>query len=80
VKFWTTIRAWAGTARPGRCKWCRHAIIWVITEQGKYLPLDLGFTVREVVTHPATGGQFLVLNKADRHGCAQRRAARKRAA
>jgi hypothetical protein len=47
--------------------------MWVITEQGTYVPFDLGFTVREVVTHPATGGRFLVLDKADRHACIERR-------
>jgi hypothetical protein len=80
VRLSELIRAWAGLTRPGRCAWCHHKIVWVITEQGKYLPFDLGFTVREVVTHPQTGGQFLVLSRDDRHGCAERRAARKRVA
>lgn len=47
----------------------------MITEQGRYLPFEVGFTVREVVTASATGGQFLVLARDDRHGCAARRAA-----
>ena len=71
------LRAWPGSARPGRCKYCKHAIIWIITDQGKYLPLDLGFTVREVVTQPETQVQFLILHRDDRHACAEGRAARK---
>lgn len=73
---WATVRAWAGSARAGRCKDCKRAIIWVVTEKGKYLPFDLGFTVRDTVTHPVTQYRFVVLDKADRHDCAERRAAR----
>lgn len=76
---WVTVRAWAGSARPGRCKHCKRALVWVVTDKGKYLPFDLGFTVREEVTNPKNGCQFLVLNRDDRHDCAERRAARKRA-
>jgi hypothetical protein len=71
--MWITIRAWAGSARAGRCKACRKPIVWVLTEGGKHYPLDLGFTVREVVRHPETGARFLVLARADRHDCPARR-------
>lgn len=73
---WVTVRAWAGSARAGKCKYCKRSFIWMITERGQYLPFDLGFTVRETVTHPTTGATFVVLDRADRHDCAERRAAR----
>jgi hypothetical protein len=49
----------------------------VIAESGRSLAFDLGFTVREVVTHPATGGRFLVLARDDRHACVAQREARR---
>lgn len=70
--MWATVRAWAGSARPGRCKYCRRAFVWVITDRGKYLPFDLGFTIREIVTVPETQERFIVLNRDDRHDCRER--------
>ncbi len=67
-----TVRAWAGSARPGRCRWCRRAIVWVTVETGANMPFDLGFTVREVVTHPVTMARFIVLHRDDRHTCRPR--------
>lgn len=72
-----TVRAWLGSARPGRCKWCRRAIVWVMLDTGQPMPFDLGFSVREIVRHPKTQAQFLVLMRDDRHDCPERRAARK---
>jgi hypothetical protein len=52
-------------------------VVWVITDQGKYLPFELGFTVREIVTAPRTRARFCVLHRDDRHDCVERRRARK---
>jgi hypothetical protein len=71
--MWTSVRAWAGSGRPGRCKWCRRAVVWVITDKGKHVPFDLGFTVRDTVTHPGTKAAFVVLDRDDRHDCVERR-------
>lgn len=74
-----TVRAWAGSARAARCKYCRRSIVWVTTDDGKVVPFDLGFTVRETVTHPTTRARYVVLDRADRHDCAARRRAAKQA-
>lgn len=74
---WVTVRAWAGSARPGRCTYCHRPFVWVVTDKGKYLPFDLGFTVRETVVDPRTRAQFVVLDRSDRHDCLERRAARR---
>jgi len=74
---WVTVRAWAGSARPGRCAYCKAPIVWVVTDKGKYLPFNLGFTVREIVVDPRSRAQFTVLDRADRHDCDERRAWRK---
>lgn len=66
---WVTFRAWSGSASPGRCKYCRKAIVWVISERGKPVPLDMGFTIREIVVSPKQQARFLVLDRADRHDC-----------
>jgi hypothetical protein len=71
--MWATVRAWVGSAKAGRCKYCHRPIIWVITDRGRYLPFDLGFTVREIVTRPADGARFTVLDKDDRHACPERK-------
>lgn len=71
--MWATVRAWAGSARAGRCTYCRKPIVWVVTERGKHVPFNLGFTVRETVTHPTTRVQFVILDRDDRHDCAARR-------
>jgi hypothetical protein len=71
--MWATVRAWAGSARAGRCKWCRRPVVWVRTDAGKAMPFDLGFTVREIVTDPRTRARFTVLDRDDRHDCAARR-------
>lgn len=71
-----TIRAWVGSARAGRCRYCRRPLVWVITDRGKSVPFNLGFTVREIVTHPRTRARFTVLHRDDVHDCAERRAAR----
>lgn len=67
--MWATVRAIAGTARAGKCGYCRKPCIWVVTEAGRKLPFDLGFTVRELVTDPRNGVKLTVLDKADRHVC-----------
>lgn len=67
--MWATVRAVHGSARAGRCKWCRKRIVWVTTQTGKNVPFDLGFMVQEVVTDPRTGMHVAVLDKDDRHDC-----------
>lgn len=69
--MWATVRAVSGSARPGRCKYCRRAIVWVVTEHGRRLPFDLAFTIREVVTHPVTRVRYIILDRDDRHACAE---------
>lgn len=71
--MWATVRAWAGSARPGRCKYCRRAMVWVLTDEGKSVPFDMGFTIREIVTHPETQARYLVLSRDDKHECAERK-------
>jgi hypothetical protein len=63
------VRAWAGSAKAGRCGYCRQAVMWLTSDAGKQLPFELGFAVRETVTDPRNGGRYLVLNKTDRHRC-----------
>jgi hypothetical protein len=70
---WATVRAWAGSARAARCRDCRRPIVWVIREDGAYRAFDMGFTVRETVTHPTSRAQFVVLDKSDQHDCKERR-------
>ena len=75
--MWDTIRAWAGSAQPGRCKYCQRAIVWVMTDAGKSCPFNLGFTVRETVRDPRRGrAKFLLLDRHDRHDCQERTDAR----
>lgn len=71
--MWATVRACLGSARAGRCKFCHKPVVWIVTDAGKNLPMDLGFTVREIVRDPRTGIRFQVLDKDDRHDCPARR-------
>ena len=66
---WVTVRAWVGSARPGKCRYCRRPVVWVMTDEGARMAFDLGFTVREVVTDPRTGVKFTVLDRDDKHDC-----------
>jgi len=71
--MWATVRIWMGSARPGRCTYCKRPLVWVMTDKGKWMPFDVGFSVREVVTHPTTRAQFCILDRKDRHDCIERR-------
>jgi hypothetical protein len=71
--MWATVRAWAGSVRAGRCRYCHKAVMWLTTDAGKDVPFDLGFTVRETVRHPKSRARFLVLDRDDRHDCPERR-------
>lgn len=70
--MWVTDRVCEGSARAGRCRYCRKGVVWVVLEDGKRVPFDIGFTIREIVTHPETRRRYLVLDRADRHDCPKR--------
>lgn len=70
---WATVRVWQGSARAGRCKHCKRPFMWMMTEAGRMLPFDLGFTVRELVTDPRNGRRYAVLDRGDLHDCPKRK-------
>lgn len=75
--MWNTVRAWEGSARAARCRHCRRRIVWVLTDENKSVPFDVGFTIREIVRHPETLATFLVLHRDDSHDCVEGRLARR---
>lgn len=77
MRLWATDRACEGSGRAGRCRDCRKRVVWMILDDGKPRPFDLGFTIREIVTHPTTRRRYLVLDRDDRHDCPVRRRRRR---
>lgn len=72
-----TVRVWAGLQETGRCKYCRRGIVWLTTSEGKALPFNVGFTVRERQTHPDKRVHVDVVAREDIHDCPERRQAQR---
>jgi hypothetical protein len=64
MTFW---RIWQGSRRPGTCKYCRAAIVWVITSTNQALPFNPHERRLREERHPVTGARFDVFSSAALH-------------
>lgn len=63
------IEIWALRPRPGRCRWCGAAIVWVTTRAGLPRPFVPGFAVLGERVDADTGAVFQVVHRDAIHHC-----------